>query len=544
MSTQTTNFNMVLPAQTDGYNIETLNGNFGIIDTEMAKPPLTVNGKSPAGSDRDIEIDTVPFAENLATDIPQRVTGAFVQRTTGGDASVGNGKATLSVLKGYISRVGYVPEEININVTSADEENPLEYTFDRDTFVAYVEQSGITTLTYTTAWSEDPSLYGITVTNTPTNGDSITIAYVKESRGVIYNPNPTAFNSTGWNLYNNASGRARVIKYSNYYGFRVDGEYTALTFAETVSGAQTPIVVTDHHFSIPSSGFVFVEGGDATTSIYATWSDWTEGYAGEFEPYTLDTIDLTEVMLAFPYGLLAVGDIRDEIDLSAGVTINRVQRIDYTAQNLAEVKESGLAYIADTNYIFVELETPVTASITIDDEFNVNDHGIEFFSTTTTPVLSEILYPENLKDKLRQDVLTISEQDLTADQKQQVRNNIGAAGAAELALKLDNNAPLFFSKQYKTTSTVSVNSNAEKTLTYGNFGITPIDGYTPVAITSFSGKAGILLRRWDKLDNSAESGTTIIAIRNVTGSTISSFNPTITLLYVKSSLVTTEPEAG
>ena len=43
---------MVLPEQTDGYNIETLNGNFEIIDAEMAKPPLKVNGKTPEGEGR------------------------------------------------------------------------------------------------------------------------------------------------------------------------------------------------------------------------------------------------------------------------------------------------------------------------------------------------------------------------------------------------------------------------------------------------------------------------------------------------------------
>ena len=527
---------MVKPAQNDGYNIEEINGNFDIIDEEMVKPALTFNGQQPDPETRNFEVDTIPFAENLATDIPQRVTGAFVQRSTGGDASVGNGKATLSVLKGYVSRVGYVPEEININVTSS-EENPLEYTFNRDVFVAYVDQSGIITLTYTTAWSEDPALYGLTITGTPTSGDSITIAYVKESRGVIYNPNPTAFNATGWNLYNNASGRARVIKYSNVYGFRVDGAFTALSFAETVSGAQTPLTVTDHHFSVPSSGFVFVTGGDATTSIYATWSDWTDGYAGDFEPYTLDTIDLSEVMLAFPYGLLAVGEIRDEIDLSAGVTINRVRRIDYTAQNLADVIASGLDYIADTNYIFVELENPITASITVEDEFTVNDHGIEFFSTTTIPVLTEILYPENLKDKLRQDVVTISEQDLTEDQKQQVRTNIGAAGAAELAQKVSFNDPIFIIRKYQYKTTTSISSGSSKNITAANFGFSDIEGYTPTVVGVASGKSGVCPRNFYLSPNGVNPTDTVIALQNTSGSSVNNFTSSITVLFIKTSLI-------
>ena len=55
---------------------------------------------------------------------------------------------------------------------------------------------------------------------------------------------------------------------------------------------------------------------------------------------------------------------------------------------------------------------------------------------------TEILYGANLKDKLRRDVVTISEQTLTGGQKKQIRTNIGAASVAleeGLAIVVDGN---------------------------------------------------------------------------------------------------------
>lgn len=281
-------------------------------------------------------------------------------------------------------------------------------TIDRATFVAYVTSSGTVTLTYTNAWSANPATYGITVSNTPVSGDVITVVYVKEDRGLITPATPATFNSTGWNLYNNSTGYAKVVKYSNTYGYKVGGTYTLLEYAATLSGTRSTITVTNGFFSVPADGYVFVTGGNSTTYIFATWSDWTSGYEGDFRTYTVDTVDLTEVMLLFPNGLLAVGTIRDEINLNSQTAINRVQRLAYTSENIATVIASGLAYDADTNYIYVELSTPVTTAISVDPTYTVDDHGIEFFTGTDVPVVTEILYGENLKNKLQTDVLTIS----------------------------------------------------------------------------------------------------------------------------------------
>lgn len=450
MGLLTTFFNLFKPAKTDPLAVARINENFDTIDTEMHRPPLTVNGISPDATTRDVYVEEVPLATNLSSDIAQLNTGTFVERTSGGDASIEDGQASLVLIKGNMVHTGYVAEVLNMTVTPAERPEPEEgepdttitATIDRDTFVAYVQVSSVITLTYTSAWSADPLLYGITVTGTPINGDVITVNYTKEDRGTITTATPTTFNSTGWNLYNNTVGYARVVDYSDMYGYFLGGTYSLIEFATAVGGTREAVVVTDGYFTVPSDGYVYITGGDDTTYIYPTWSNWIDGYQGDFETYTVDTVDLSEAMLNFPAGLLAVGNVRDEININAQTAINRVERLAYTAENLASVIASGVDYVADTNYIYAVLETPVTTSISIDGTYTVSDHGIEFYTGTTVAVLTETLYGENLKDKLRTDVVTISEQTLSSTQQAQVRNNISAASQSDVATLNSNIATL------------------------------------------------------------------------------------------------------
>ena len=63
--------------------------------------------------------------------------------------------------------------------------------------------------------------------------------------------------------------------------------------------------------------------------------------------------------------------------------------------------------------------------ISVDGSITVNDHGLELVSLTDIPVEVEMLYGANLKNKLERNVLTMSQQSLTATQKTQVQKNIG-----------------------------------------------------------------------------------------------------------------------
>lgn len=422
MSILTPFFNLIKPAKTDPAAIEQLNSNMDTIDTEMHRPPLTVNEIEPDPATRNIPITTVPLADNLTSDEAQINTGTYIARTSGGEASIEDGTAWLSEIRGGMVKTGYVAESI----TPSYPEN-LSVSIDRDTFVAYVPSSQTVTLTYSSAWSADPSLYGITVTGTPAPGDQIVVVYVKGNRGTITVASPTTFVSTGWNLYNHSAGYARVVNYSTEYGFMVGGTYTSLTFAPTLTGAQVAITPVNGYFTVPSDGYVFVSGGnDTDTEIWMTWSDWTEtANGGTWEAYTQSTIDLSGVMVDFPDGLMRVGTVYDEINLNTGRAYSRIEKMQYTEENLADVIASGVQYDTDTYFIYAARVSPLMYTIELDGEYAVSDHGMEIFLGTNAPLTASSLYGNDLKGKLRRDVLTISQQTLTAAQQAQVKQNLG-----------------------------------------------------------------------------------------------------------------------
>ena len=312
-------------------------------------------------------------------------------------------------------------------------------TIDRDTWVTEVTTSGTTTFAFTTVWTTggsevDLDDYGITVTNVPIAGDQISVVYVKEVRGTITNATPTSITATGWNLYNHTAGYARVLKYSNLYGYKIGGTYTSIAWVAT-STEQNPTPITPDEnglFMITNDGYIFVTGGNnSSTYILPTWSDWENGYEGDWEGYTTSTVTISTIMSNyFPYGLLRVGDTRDEIDFGMKQAISRISRIAYSAENRASAEASGRDYEFDENYIYIVRDTPTVNSITVSEEYICDDHGMEFFSGTSVAVYTEILYGQNLKDKLRRDVVTVRAQTFTSGQQAQARTNIGLGDAA------------------------------------------------------------------------------------------------------------------
>ena len=395
----------------------------------------SVNGEEPDETG-DITLNSVPYAQNLESESSHRSYDTFIERTAGGDSSVNSGEAWLMTLRGNSEHDGFTPESITMTVTAVSDP-AITATLDRDTFVSEVTSSGTVTLAYSTSWNVDPATYGVTVTGTPAAGDTITIVYVKEIRGTITVANPQSFTATGWNLYDHSAGYAKVVKYD--FGYRISGTYTAIKYSATPTGTQSDVVVNDGSFDIPADGYIHVTGGNSTdTAIFATWEDWSEGYTGDFETYTESEVDLSTVMAsAFPYGLLKVDDVYDELDLNLGQAISRVERLLYTESNLATAKASGRAYEYDENYIYLVRASAATTAVSVDGDYTVNDHGIEFFTGSDIPVYAEILYGNNLKNKLERDVLTISSQTLNSTQKSQVRSNLGLGTASTKSVAND-----------------------------------------------------------------------------------------------------------
>ena len=394
----------------------------------------SVNGV-PADENGDVLVNETEYTHQIVTDDAQQSTGTFLFRTTGGDASLSDGSAMLVSIAGRSTHTGEIAEVLNLTVHMEErqpEEEGIEAEIDRDTFIAGDPVTGTITLTYSSnAWSENPATYGVTVTGNPIENDSITINYVKASRGLITNCAPTKFTSTGWNLYNHSVGYAKVKKYSDSYGFKIGGSYATLEFSETLSGSKIEITPASGYFTVPSDGYVWVTGGSdsggSPTYIFMTWSDWTEGYEGEFKTYEESTIDLaglaikqgtsaaTTFAAAFPNGMFQVGAIHDEINFSMMRVISRIERMTYSAANMEYAEQSGRAYDADESYIYLARDTEVVYVITTTTgAYTACDHGQEIIDGGTVEVFVSTLYGQNLVDKLRTDVVTKS-QDIVND---------------------------------------------------------------------------------------------------------------------------------
>ena len=336
------------------------------------------------------EITEVPAAQNLTSDSSQTVVGAFILRTTGGSRSVGSGDAQIQEIRGAMQHTGEVQEVLDISVP---EESAITAEVDGDTWKEEIDESGTYVFSYDgSVWKLDGDTvdlgdYGITVDGTPENGDTVTVTYVKENRGLITPATPTAFRATGWNLFNPSVGYARVAKYDGAY--HIGGAFTGIQFSATLNGERSALTVQNGSFTVPGDGFVWVTGGNATNTYITTeWTDWTTGPTVDWEAYMETTINLAAIMTAnFPNGLMAVGAIYDSISIEQNRAISRIERLDWDVDTL--------------------------------------DHGIEIIDGTDVAPVTMILYGQNLKAKLVNDVLTISAQQLTDAQKAQVHQNLG-----------------------------------------------------------------------------------------------------------------------
>ena len=505
----------------------------------------SVNGVE-AGSGGNVALTTVPYADDLTTEDNVQVDAPFIVRTAGGQASIRSGHAWAMRLKGNCVHTGFVPEELSMEVQNAAREDPADEItaeLDRDTFVAYVGADAVISLVYSTAWTVDgntvdPADYGVTVTGTPAAGDAIVIRYVKEVRGTITPATPEKLVSTGWNLYNHTAGYARVAAYDGFY--KVMGAYSTIRWAETPTGTTSAVVVDGNGlFEVPGDGFILITGGNSTdTAVICCWSDWEDGYDGDFQAYSESVINLSAVMASMTYGLCSVGGVYDEINFNTKQIIPRVKRVAYSAEAREAAEESGLAYDFDTDYIYIEMTAEETAAATssfqLENQYDADGHGIEYFTETDAPVGSEIAYGMSLKDRLRRDVLTISQQTLNADQKAQVLSNIGAdalVSAADAAIRaILTKALVKKSYSYKYAS---ISANSTLNISAGDFGITEVDGYAPIAVVYYTtGNSQVTA-----YTVSATDSGTVMSLRNTSGSAITNKTAKVSILFARKALV-------
>lgn len=347
--------------------------------------------------------------------------------------------------------------------------------------------------------------YGLNVTGDLYSGDQLSVVYVKANRGTLVTLKPTSFVSIGLNQFNksnmvinnytiNSSGAIVAqsgsyvcyckAPYSNSQGYiaydsnstitRMGyiGEVPAAGKTVQLSGQALGAQISTYN-AIPETsadltvGYICVScTNTAGLCIHPRWSggEDTNYAAYTASTITLPTKDSSNNNLPYTsYGLPSVGSVADEINFDLKEYIQRVGHYAYSAANLAIVQNLGVDYDYDLSHIFYVLSNPVryTLARTVTGTYTVHDYGTEHFevsagtgtlalaATDGNIINSDHLYGQNLRDKLRRDVLTISAQTLSAAEKTQVLTNIGAASAASVTQLNNENA---FKRIYLTNN--------------------------------------------------------------------------------------------
>lgn len=327
--------------------------------------------------------------------------------------------------------------------------------------------------------------YGITITGEASNNDiisvtaeigtadgSVQIVYTAYNPGTIYNSHPVSFRATGLNQFDKTAMVLENCAIDNGAIVSSSGKYVC--YARAVGGLNTGYCAQDcvavggtgHIESIgwcsstpqigsvvdttgangvtnimanilfANDGYVAVTITDAasldTLMIYPKWSN-TDGF--DYEDYTvsiltLPTTDINAQALPYvTYGMPRVGARADRLLLDLKQYEKNIERIEYSDSALRQIIEYGYDYDYDNSYIYYVRPNPVRYTLALDtpSKYTVNDWGCEYFTFSGTPVPATVLvlYAQNLRDKLRTDVLTISQQKLELSDRTSIAQNFG-----------------------------------------------------------------------------------------------------------------------
>ena len=349
------------------------------------------------------------------------------------------------------------------------------------TFFSQVPSGGTMVFTYSLSdgWTTSDSgavtlsTYGIAVSGTPADGDvltvtsfagtpnsTVTIVYTAPAQGTIVPATPVTFNATGFNQFNKNSmvvnnvsfSGGKIIQNSGTYACYchakggVDNGYVAYSegdaiidigWCATVPVVGADIVTTGQSVSASLASIPFDDDGyvvviaSATVDIciHPKWSGAADTEYAAYVAPSVITIPTTDTdgndLPTATYGMPRIGIVADRLNLDAGIYVQRIGRLQNTSSNMNYVTSLDVAYDYDEDYIYYVLPSAITYSVDIDPIYTVNDWGTEEFTGTSVALSAQMLYGQNLRDKLRTDVVTISEQSLTQNQKTQVQKNIG-----------------------------------------------------------------------------------------------------------------------
>jgi hypothetical protein len=112
-------------------------------------------------------------------------------------------------------------------------------------------------------------------------------SYYAYNAGELMSVKTSAHNMVGFNAYNNATGKAKLLGGVEY---QITGAYTSLAYTDINGGSETITPDLNGKFTPTSNGELTVTGGDATnTCVHIVWDGERDG---DFEPYELNSYAL------------------------------------------------------------------------------------------------------------------------------------------------------------------------------------------------------------------------------------------------------------
>lgn len=223
-------------------------------------------------------------------------------------------------------------------------------------------------------------------------------SYYAYNAGELMSVKTSAHNMVGFNAYNNATGKAKLLGGNEY---QITGTYTAIAYEDINGNAEVITPDASGIFTPTNNGTMTVTGGnDTDTCIHLTWTGYRNG---EFEPYIKRSYTLDDDLEL--RGIAKVdgnGNIYYDGDTySSDGTVIR----NYEIRAYASGDESLPNAITDGTNTVVKLDTPVEESA---DPFHdpqwVDDFGTEEYVDTRAipvPVGHITQYPANLRDKIQ-----------------------------------------------------------------------------------------------------------------------------------------------
>lgn len=156
--------------------------------------------------------------------------------------------------------------------------------------------------------------------------------YYEYTDGEVVNNNMTGIESTGFNLFNPTTGKARIIGaysevYGNYYG--IVGTHGALTFEDDLGNVSTITPDSDGKFELDVSGYLSVADAGNDVAVFLWW----DGKKTEYEDYDVEIAHLDvrhiygkkngagELVQVWPTGMPRINDIVDKLCIENGAVV-------------------------------------------------------------------------------------------------------------------------------------------------------------------------------------------------------------------------------